>query len=59
MLEHYFAQNCHNIETRNNNMILRVPNIKRESTKTAFFYNGAVAYNQGRCYGEVWGETHP
>ena len=45
MLEHFFERNCHNIETRNSNIILRVPKIKLESTKRAFFYNGVVAYN--------------
>ena len=37
MLEHYFAQNCHSIETCNNNIILGVPKIKLESNKRAFF----------------------
>ena len=45
MLEHYFERNCPNIETRNNNIILRVPKIKLENTKRAFSYNGVVAHN--------------
>ena len=49
MLENYFERISHNKETRNNNNImLRVPKIKLESTKRAFFYNGVVAYNTSR-----------
>ena len=45
MLENYFEWVSHNKETRNNNIMLRVPRIKLENTKRAFFYNGVVAYN--------------
>ena len=45
MLEYYFERFSHNKETRNNNIILRVPETKLESTKRAFFYNGVVVYN--------------
>ena len=45
MLEYYFERVSHNKETRNNNIILKVPKIKLESTKRAFFYNGIVVYN--------------
>ena len=38
MLENYFERVSHNKETRNNNIMLRVPKIKLESTKRAFFY---------------------
>ena len=45
MLENYFERISHNKETRNSNILLRVPKIILESTKRAFFYNVVVAYN--------------
>ena len=45
MLENYYERVSHNKETHNNNIMLRVPKIKLESTKRAFFYYGVVAYN--------------
>ena len=44
MLENYSEQVSHNKETQNNNIMLRFPKIKRESTKRAFLYKSVVAY---------------
>ena len=43
--EYYFELISHGKGTRNNNRILRTPKIKLESTKKAFYYNGAMVYN--------------
>ena len=43
--EDYLELISHGKGTRNNNRILRTPKIKLESTKKAFYYNGAVVYN--------------
>ena len=45
MLENYFERVSHNKETRNNNIMLRVPKIKLESTKRAFFYKRGLQYS--------------
>jgi hypothetical protein len=42
----YFERISHDKGTRNNNKILRVPKIKLQSTKKAFFYNGVLLFNQ-------------
>ena len=43
--EDYFELISHRKGTRNNSRILGIPNVKLESTKKAFYYNGAVVYN--------------
>ena len=42
----YFQRISHNIGTRNNGILLKVPKCKLESTKKAFFYNGAILFNK-------------
>ena len=43
--QEYFELISHGIETRNNKKAIRIPVIKLQSTKKAFFYNGAITYN--------------
>ena len=42
----YFDLISHGIETRNNKKVIRIPKIELQSTKKAFFYNGAITYNK-------------
>ena len=42
----YFQRITHNIGTRNNGISLKLPKCKLESTKKAFFSNGASLFNQ-------------
>ena len=42
----YFERISHNIGTRNNGLLLRVPRVKIEGTKKAFFYNGTILFNK-------------
>ena len=46
MFENYFDVISHEKNTRNNNNLLRVPKIKLQGTKRAFFYNGVFIYNK-------------
>ena len=41
----YFTINVHNKVTRNNSSLLKIPKIKLECTKKAFFYMGTKIYN--------------
>ena len=43
--ENYFQRISHNFGTRNNKRLLKIPRIKLESTKRAFFYNGVLVLN--------------
>ena len=42
----YFDLISHGIDTRNNKKVTRIPKIKLQSTKKAFFYNGTITYNK-------------
>ena len=42
----YFQRISHNIGMWNNGILLKVPKCKLESTKKAFFYNGAILFNK-------------
>lgn len=42
----YFERLQHEKNTRNNGFSLRIPKIKLECTKCAFYYNGAIQFNK-------------
>ena len=41
----YFNWNRHSKETRNRNLLLKVPNVKLEFTKTGFYFQGVRLFN--------------
>jgi hypothetical protein len=42
----YFERLQHEKNTRNNGFSLKIPKIRLESTKSAFYYNGAIRFNK-------------
>ena len=42
----HFERSQHGKNTRNNNIGVKIPKIKFESTKKAFFYRGAIEFNK-------------
>ena len=41
----YFMVNEHNINTRNNNILLKMPKVKLEFAKNGFYFMGAKLFN--------------
>ena len=44
--ENYFDIIQHNINTRNNSTLIRLPRVKLQSTKRAFFFQGGLEFNK-------------
>ena len=44
--QNYFERVQHVENTRNNGISVRIPKIHLESTKHAFYYNGAIEFNK-------------
>ena len=45
IFNNYFEILSHTMETRNNNYLLRLPQVKLEIAKQGFYYGGAKLYN--------------
>ena len=45
-LASYFTPSVHNKNTRNQGVNLRLPEVKLESARKGFYFQGAVLYNQ-------------
>ena len=44
-LKNYFELNNHNMRTRNQEILVKLPKLKLEFGKRAFFFSGAKLYN--------------